>query len=86
MYSRSDSEALSYNLPRKNGIAYAAQESWVLNDTIRVSSIQLDADQSSDPSLFRITSSLARPLTSRGIKRVGPSMCVVFTFNPARSA
>lgn len=24
-----------YNLPRKGGIAYAAQESWVQNDTIR---------------------------------------------------
>ena len=24
------------NLPRKGGIAYAAQESWVLNDTIKV--------------------------------------------------
>ena len=26
-----------YNLPRAGGIAYAAQESWVLNDTVRVS-------------------------------------------------
>lgn len=26
-----------YNLPREDGVAYAAQESWVLNDTIRVS-------------------------------------------------
>lgn len=25
-----------YNLPRDGGIAYAAQESWVLNETIRV--------------------------------------------------
>ncbi len=25
------------NLPRAAGVAYAAQESWVLNDTIRVS-------------------------------------------------
>lgn len=24
-----------FNLPRKEGIAYAAQESWVQNDTIR---------------------------------------------------
>lgn len=27
-----------FNLPRKNGVAYAAQESWVQNETIRVSS------------------------------------------------
>ena len=25
------------NLPRRGGVAYAAQESWVLNDTIKVS-------------------------------------------------
>lgn len=25
-----------YNLPREGGIAYAAQESWVHNETIRV--------------------------------------------------
>lgn len=25
-----------YNLPRDGGIAYAAQESWVLNETVRV--------------------------------------------------
>ena len=24
-----------YNLPRSSGVAYAAQESWVLNETIR---------------------------------------------------
>ena len=24
-----------FNLPRKDGVAYAAQESWVQNDTIR---------------------------------------------------
>jgi hypothetical protein len=28
-----------FNLPREEGIAYAAQESWVLNETIRVSNI-----------------------------------------------
>lgn len=42
MYSRSENGALSYNLPRHNGIAYAAQESWVLNDTIRVSLLWRD--------------------------------------------
>lgn len=26
-----------FNLPRAGGVAYAAQETWVLNDTIRVS-------------------------------------------------
>ena len=25
-----------FNLPRENGVAYAAQESWVLNETIKV--------------------------------------------------
>lgn len=28
-----------YNLPRAGGVAYAAQESWVQNETIRVSGI-----------------------------------------------
>lgn len=28
-----------YNLPREGGVAYAAQESWVLNDTIKVSRV-----------------------------------------------
>ena len=29
----------SFNLPRENSIAYAAQESWVQNETIKVTSI-----------------------------------------------
>jgi hypothetical protein len=28
-----------FNLPRKGGVAYAAQESWVQNETIRVRDI-----------------------------------------------
>ena len=28
----------SFNLPRENGVAYAAQESWVQNETIKVTS------------------------------------------------
>ncbi|KZS96561.1 P-loop containing nucleoside triphosphate hydrolase protein [Sistotremastrum niveocremeum HHB9708] len=35
MYFEASSESGFYHLPRENGIAYAAQESWVLNDTIR---------------------------------------------------
>jgi hypothetical protein len=29
-----------YNLPRTDGISYAPQESWVLNDTIKASSFR----------------------------------------------
>jgi len=29
----------SFNLPRGNGVAYAAQESWVQNETIKVTSV-----------------------------------------------
>jgi ABC-type uncharacterized transport system fused permease/ATPase subunit len=36
-YVASDTDSW-YNLPRGNGVAYAAQESWVQNATIRVSS------------------------------------------------
>lgn len=28
-----------YSLPREGGVAYAAQESWVQNETIRVSDV-----------------------------------------------
>ncbi|KZS96509.1 P-loop containing nucleoside triphosphate hydrolase protein [Sistotremastrum niveocremeum HHB9708] len=35
MYSRPLSDVGGYNLPRKGGVAYAAQESWVLNATIK---------------------------------------------------
>ncbi|KZT34875.1 hypothetical protein SISSUDRAFT_228878 [Sistotremastrum suecicum HHB10207 ss-3] len=35
MYFEASADTGFYHLPRENGIAYAAQESWVLNDTIR---------------------------------------------------
>ncbi|KZT36420.1 P-loop containing nucleoside triphosphate hydrolase protein [Sistotremastrum suecicum HHB10207 ss-3] len=35
MYSRPLSDVGGYNLPREGGVAYAAQESWVLNATIK---------------------------------------------------
>ena len=38
--SGSDGES-GYEIPREGGIAYAAQESWVLNDTIRVCGFHL---------------------------------------------
>lgn len=38
MYSHSAENGSTCQLPRENGVAYAPQESWVLNDTIRVSS------------------------------------------------
>ncbi len=36
MYYKPDGIGSWYNLPREAGIAYAAQESWVLNETIKV--------------------------------------------------
>ena len=36
MYYKPDGVGSWYNLPRESGIAYAAQESWVLNETIKV--------------------------------------------------
>ena len=36
MYSTAGESGLTCHLPRENGVAYAAQESWVFNDTIRV--------------------------------------------------
>jgi hypothetical protein len=37
MYFHSAGSESWYNLPREGGVAYAAQETWVLNETIRVS-------------------------------------------------
>lgn len=37
MYYKPHGVGSWYNLPREGGIAYAPQETWVLNDTIRVS-------------------------------------------------
>jgi hypothetical protein len=37
MYDHPGDSDSWYNLPRGDGIAYAAQEAWVLNETIRVS-------------------------------------------------
>lgn len=46
----------SFNLPRHSGVAYAAQESWVQNATIKVITPQIDiemvADLSQDNILF----------------------------------
>ena len=36
MHFRPSGPGSSFNLPRKDGIAYAAQESWVLNETVKV--------------------------------------------------
>lgn len=36
MYYRPNGPDAWYSLPRENGIAYAAQESWVLNETVKV--------------------------------------------------
>lgn len=33
-----------FNLPRAGGVAYAAQESWVMNATIKVSNLPLIED------------------------------------------
>lgn len=36
MYYKPHGTGSWYNLPREGGIAYAPQETWVLNDTIKV--------------------------------------------------
>jgi hypothetical protein len=36
MHFRPSGPQSSFNLPRKYGVAYAAQESWVLNETVKV--------------------------------------------------
>ena len=41
MYYKGDGDHSWYNLPRGSGVAYAAQDSWVLNETIRVRHLNL---------------------------------------------
>ena len=67
------------NLPRKEGVAYAAQESWVQNETIRVSvtcRILDDCDLIQLVCIGRTTSSLVPRLTRRDTTR--SSINVVF--------
>lgn len=72
MYSRSSDEetaAPPYQLPRANGIAYAAQESWVLNDTIKVSrNYQKDIGIPHTP--VRTTLCLAKCSMKKGTRQV----------------
>ena len=60
-------------LPRSGGVAYAAQESWVQNETIRVSSIQCFTGcllLTTEDLDVRTTSSSARHTTSAGTSSV----------------
>ena len=42
MYYKPQNVGSWYSLPRKEGVAYAAQETWVLNETIQVGSLTYD--------------------------------------------
>lgn len=53
------------SLPRQGGVAYHAQESWVLNETIRVRFYTYFC-RILDLCIIRITSYLARHMTSKG--------------------
>jgi len=58
-----------YNLPRDGGVAYAAQESWVLNETIKARfTISLPSNRLSAYS-FRTTSFSVHPLMKDGTKK-----------------
>ncbi|PIL29356.1 ATP-binding cassette transporter [Ganoderma sinense ZZ0214-1] len=61
-----------FNLPREGGVAYAAQESWVLNDTIKASPIaRLGDDRSANKWRYvRTTSSSALRSTRSGTRKV----------------
>ena len=58
----------SFSLPRKCGIAYAAQESWVQNETVKV--CWLSHLIYYGVTTYRIIYSLARLWTWRGIRKV----------------
>ena len=66
-----------FSLPRTGGVAYAAQESWVQNETIRVrGSSQSEVSSTSVlTSLRRITSSSARRSMNIAIRKVWYELC-----------
>ena len=59
-----------FNLPRAGGVAFAVQESWVQNETIKACSPLLSQLHLAD-SLCRTTSSLVPHLTLNATIRVG---------------
>ena len=72
------------SLPREGGIAYAAQESWVQNDTIKAGHVTgLPVARFAYNFHCRTISSLAHHLTRPGIRKVGdaviPLMALVYT-------
>ena len=60
------------NLPREGGVAYAAQESWVQNDTIKASLPASLLAVRFTHNFVRTISSLARRSTRLGTRKVGP--------------
>lgn len=58
-----------YNLPKDQGVAYAPQESWVLNATIRVTVASIDLD-SGLTIVSRTTFYSERNLTKNGTSKV----------------
>lgn len=66
-----------FNLPRAGGVAYAAQESWVMNATIKVSTFtpsEEDTTLTSVMSSGRIILSSSLPSTKIATLKVGPSL------------
>ncbi len=63
------------SLPREGGVAYAAQESWLQNDTIKASAAGrfVGNGTTDDFAHCRTTSSSARRLTRSGIRKVEAS-------------
>ena len=59
-----------YHLPRAGGVSYAAQESWVQNETIRVRATMCSRLCFEILMKYRITSCLELPTTRRDITKV----------------
>ena len=62
------------NLPRDGGVAYAAQESWVQNETIKVRIIWRNEAKRCSEREIRITSCSVRRLTKKGTKKSSSSV------------
>ncbi len=74
MYYKPDGIGSWYNLPRQSGIAYAAQESWVLNETIKVRLFDFYSLLSNYSSMPRTMSYWDSRMTSSGTKKVRRSV------------
>lgn len=68
-----------FSLPREDGIAYAAQEAWIQNATIKVVGVQLFRGSELKGRVFRTTLFSAHHLMKSVIRKVGGKVLLVLS-------